>query len=618
MVVAPQAVVQAPTASGFDFLSGMGVPSTTAAPPMAANTISPPMPSSFSFMLGGGAATAPEQVAAPAETGFSFLSSAAAPSVAPSASVPTSTLNAFLAAGHADVVPQQVGLLPVVSVDAASATVVPTANIKKKKPGFRPGFAREDGGSTDAPQTGSTSGSLLSGLVVHEEADDAPSHSIPAPSGMLAGLKLHSENVPEEGPSPTAEDTARNVSSFALVSGAPYQESSMLAGLHLHNASESQSNGSMFGGLVQTVPPAGVPASSSSVPPMPSSAIDSNFSDADIERAKPQAPAPGPAPPKVSDPTERMQEILRLLNDAASATRAKLAAVKVRLRSLLDADRKSNADIEVLRERLARVEAQQDEAIKGEHFEAAEALNGTLEGLRSALSAAETGKRQVALERASVESQQHEIFSESLTVVTESVMGLKKYVDDRELLLSKFRREALTKHTATTDRLANEEEQLRLKEEHVELDQKLVEEEKHQVEKAITDQTTELDTQVEQLRNKHTTLAAEVLELEKLLEVKRREGMFSVQHRTSCAPPDSPLFKLFAERTAASQLEDAESRIKQIRSKFDKQSKRLQSKQTAVEAERSECNNEAAALQAAKRDFSSTLVRVSGPAFGRL
>lgn len=225
------------------------------------------------------------------------------------------------------------------------------------------------------------------------------------------------------------------------------------------------------------------------------------------------------------------------LIDLAKRHRARLAELQARGRALQEADRRAVEDVRAIRERLARVEAQQDDAMRSEQFEVADSLNGTIESLRSALSSAEAVRRKIASDRTALEAEQTEVFNEGLAATTETFMGLKRYSDDREAALSSFRRDATARHNSTRDRLATEEEQLRLKEEHVALDTKLVEEETQQVERAISDQTNELDSQVTEMRARHARLVTEVAELERLLEEKRREGAWRTWRSREAPPP---------------------------------------------------------------------------------
>lgn len=212
------------------------------------------------------------------------------------------------------------------------------------------------------------------------------------------------------------------------------------------------------------------------------------------------------------------------LGEAARRNRETLSGLRARLRSVAEADRAAAASIATLRERLARVERQQDDALRGERFEEADALNGTLEDLRSALAGAEGERRAAAGERTRLEAEARAIFSDSLAVATEGVLSLQKGVEERGRDLASFRREACSRAAAGRDRLSAEEEQLRIKEHHVARDTALVEEERQQVERAIADQTTELDASVAAMRADHAKLVGEVAELERLLEEKRRQG----------------------------------------------------------------------------------------------
>ena len=67
-------------------------------------------------------------------------------------------------------------------------------------------------------------------------------------------------------------------------------------------------------------------------------------------------------------------------------------------------------------------------------------------------------------------------------------------------------------------------------------------------------------------------------------------------------PHTSPEKYCCAEREAAESLAAAETRIKAIRSKFDKQKARLVAKKEAVDAETRECEAEARAIAQARKE----------------
>jgi len=525
--------------SGFSFLAGLSLPPSTAAPPAP----SPPaagLPGSFGGILppggsGGGSGGGSNGGGSPAGI-------------------------------------TSVGGLAVVAVEAVQAHVQPTANIKKKKPGFRPGFAREEpeggaGGTMGGSGGGAATSSILAGLMVHDDGEGAGAGA--GGGGLLAGMQLHATDTGEEGAATTMDGDGSIVNravrgssmSVSATAGAPTATGGfgigggsggglfMGLGVPPAAAGDAHSPGSSLDAASTTVTPPYTKPRGGSVgarwgvaDATPSTtaaaAVTTTWSSptaaVPIAAAAPApapapvrtpAPAPAPAaPPRSTSPTARMRGGLAGLRDAAAKTRARTVELKLRLRNLMEADRRGAADVVTLRERLARVEAQQDDAMRSEQFEVAESLNGTLEALRGTLAAAEGERRKQAAARLAVEAEQRELAAGAVAMASEAVVALVRYVEDREVEVDKYRRDAVSRATATHDRLANDEEQLRLKEEHVDLDQKLVEEEKLQVARAITDQTTELDAQVAHMRTEHERLAGEVAELERALEAKRREG----------------------------------------------------------------------------------------------
>ena len=139
---------------------------------------------------------------------------------------------------------------------------------------------------------------------------------------------------------------------------------------------------------------------------------------------------------------------------------------------------------------------------------------------------------------------------------------------------------------ALNEKLTSDEEQAQLKAKHVQAETQTVESEARQVESIISEQTGELVKLSAEVKAKHATLSGEVLELERLLEAKRRE-----------------------ERAAALQLDECEQKIKQIAAKFDKQHVRLQTRREHIDNERAECAREAAEIAKAKAEFASSRKR---------
>ena len=496
------------------------------------------------------------------------------------------------------------------------------AAIKKKKPGFRVGVAARDGDSATDGAAGGTDGSggggagVLAGLSVHvstgspaAEGDGdhlaATAAAAPRPGGagaLLAGLRVHAA-----APGNDATDTA--VSSSGGGGGG------LLAGLSLHGQSgTAESDSSRVGAVDDDREDAEPPALSVTAPPSHAivSAVTPQFTPKHVSDGAPAVPStaapvvksagvafpssvasPQQAPPPVYGrrgaaadvppaasavqltPTDRARSVLATLADAAAAGRTRLADLKHRLRSLADADRRIASELASLADQAAAAEAAQDDALRAEAFDRADALNATIDAVRSATAAAVARRSALAAERTSLEAAQEAAFDEAQAVTSEAVVGLRAYLDDRRSGLATHARASVSEATSLRDRIGNEEEQLRLKEAHVARDRDLVAEETAQVASAIAEQTNDLEARVRDLRARHASLVEDVAELERKLAAKRAE-----------------------EKAAASALVDAEGRIAGIRAKFTKQDTRLAARRAAVAAESAECEAEARAIAA--------------------
>ena len=188
--------------------------------------------------------------------------------------------------------------------------------------------------------------------------------------------------------------------------------------------------------------------------------------------------------------------------------------------------------------------------------------------------------------KAEVEANQQQVFAEARAASTLALQGLKVYGEERSTALSSFRNQVYTTHTSLNEKLTSDEEQAQLKAKHVQAETLTVESEARQVESIISEQTGELVKLSAEVKEKHAILTGEVLELERLLEAKRRE-----------------------ERAAALQLDEYEQKIKQIAAKFDKQHVRLQTRREHIDNERAECAREAAEIAKAKAEFASSRKR---------
>jgi IgA-specific serine endopeptidase len=287
-----------------------------------------------------------------------------------------------------------------------------------------------------------------------------------------------------------------------------------------------------------------------------------------------------------SSSTAKMQRVVADLEEASRTNRMRLADLKIRARQLAENEKERSAEVEKLKAKVAEASAKQDEAIRHEQFEEAERLNEALDAAKGSLTAAEGRRMHVLQLKAEVEANQQQVFAEARAASTLALQGLKVYGEERSIALSSFRKQVYTTHTSLNEKLTSDEEQAQLKAKHVQAETLTVESEARQVESIISEQTGELVKLSAEVKEKHAILTGEVLELERLLEAKRRE-----------------------ERAAALQLDEYEQKIKQIAAKFDKQHVRLQTRREHIDNERAECAREAAEIAKAKAEFASSRKR---------
>jgi len=555
-------------------LSNPGAPSSAAPLPTAAV---PPVAdaTSFSFLS---STSAPSSNTAPVTAGgFSFMNTAAAsPSIgsatADTLPTPISGLGSFASLSSSS--SASVSALPSMTPIDVQVQIPAGGVIKKKKMGVKIGQERAEA---------AVGGGLLSGLVVHEEGGADETSSAPQEGGgsMLAGMTLHANEEP-------SHDGSSGGGGGVLSS---FGGGSILAGMQVHHDVEGSDSSSSS----SSTSSATVVAGGFSFMKSTNNATENNDSmraSATSGRSALSALVSSPSNQAAAfgrqegSSTAKMQRVVADLEEASRTNRMRLADLKIRARQLADNEKERSAEVEKLKAKVAEASAKQDEAIRHEQFEEAERLNEALDAAKGSLTAAEGRRMQVLQSKAEVEANQQQVFADARAASNLALLGLKLYGDERNTALSAFRNQVHATHVALNEKLTSDEEQAQLKAKHVQAETQTVESEARQVESIISEQTGELVKLSAEVKAKHATLSGEVLELERLLEAKRRE-----------------------ERAAALQLDECEQKIKQIAAKFDKQHVRLQTRREHIDNERAECAREAAEIAKAKAEFASSRKR---------
>jgi len=568
----------APAVTGFSFLGNPGAASSVAPLPTAAV---PPVAdaTSFSFLSTTSSGPTMSNTAAASVTagGFSFLNNAATSSGStPAETLPTpavSGLGSFASLSSSST--SSVSVLPSMTPIDVQVQIPAGGVIKKKKMGVKIGQERAEA---------AVGGGLLSGLVVHEEGGPDESSVTHESGSMLAGMTLHNE-----------ETQIDSSSSSGLGVLSSFGGGSILAGMQVHHDSEGTESSSSLSSST-AISSTSVVAGGFSFMKNTNNVSESNDSmgaSATSGRSALSALISSPSNSvsmngrqEGSSSTAKMQKVVADLEEASRTNRMRLADLKIRARQLAENEKERSAEVEKLKARVAEASAKQDEAIRHEQFEEAERLNEALDAAKGSLTAAEGRRMHVLQLKAEVEANQQQVFAEARAASNLALQGLKVYGDERNAALSLFRNQVHALHISTNEKLTSDEEQAQLKAKHVQAETQTVESEARQVESIISEQTGELVKLSAEVKAKHATLTAEVLELERLLEAKRRE-----------------------ERAAALQLDECEQKIKQIAAKFDKQHVRLQTRREHIDNERAECAREAAEIAKAKAEFASSRKR---------
>ena len=295
--------------------------------------------------------------------------------------------------------------------------------IKKKKPGFRPGFAGrvENDGSAGAPAAVLGSGGILAGLSVHEGAEDAA--NTPADDDASANISI--------------DGASEFPAASAGVGG-------MLAGLVVHDSSVEIApagilQGLMIGGsapVAAAAPVAGGFSFMSGASAESSSALPASTFESGSAITSPPRASAVTSPPATADTSAigSMQAAVMRLDEVSRSTRLRIADLKVRARELDVSLAAAEAEAERAGALSLDVEVRQDAAVRAERFEEAERLGEELEALRAGVQAtAEARVKSAAAARARVAEELAAAFAASLRAAEETNAELASYSSDRAL-----------------------------------------------------------------------------------------------------------------------------------------------------------------------------------------
>jgi len=531
-------------------------------------SVSSPSPfggSAFSFMGSGAQA----DLVAPSTSGaFSFTNSGAQAEPIPS----TGGAFSFVSGGaQADLAAPSTGeVLPSVE----------TGPRKKTRKAILPGQAAR---TTEPASTNSSvpppppEDSLPTPAAADSHPSNAPSSptsptqetTAPAESARSAPYTEHSRPAPPpEDPKPASPDSSKPPPPVEP----SYSSSPVEATKPLHTPSSFK----------PPPPPARVPErTAEEVRPADTSSHSENIpaqsgfsfipgsraalTQAAVHAATPSKPPPPPVEPALS-PTQKLERVADvggirewLRDRAAECDRDQRRLLEEQV-SCLSARQRTAENIASLRQRLDQTEAEQNSLCDKEQFEEAGALDVAIQELKGAISK--------QLEEVSLGSGQMESLAKSLLDLARGRQSVACEALTRADDLQQEGRDALSNAEERNDRrlaaeqmrIESERKRINLAKSHIEKDSGNFKDEWQQVNEAIDQQTTEHVKERDDAAQARATLDEEIHELQKQLEKKMEQ------------------------RKALSEVVDSsEIRIGSIRSKFEKQLTRLESKQKRLE-----------------------------------
>lgn len=229
---------------------------------------------------------------------------------------------------------------------------------------------------------------------------------------------------------------------------------------------------------------------------------------------------------------------------------------------------------------LLEKEIEQQRLAEAEEFEQADSLSGVIETLKRQTSSRAESLRSLVQEAAVLERRREELVQEQV-ISLEKVMGtLRQLQAQHKKLYDKLVKESTEQFTTREQILAAEQSRIEMTRGHILRDEQNFNEERDQIEEVIAAQTTAATDAKAELDSRRVILEDEIEELRQLLAAKKAER-------------DEVLHK----------LQEEDSKIQVVRTKFDRQLNRLKEREDMISRSKSDCEADAAALQAKQNEY---------------
>ena len=229
-------------------------------------------------------------------------------------------------------------------------------------------------------------------------------------------------------------------------------------------------------------------------------------------------------------------------------------------------------------------EEEQQNLAQLEEFEKADALSSVIDDLRRRSKTVEDRIHEIIKETASCQLDMNSIYEQRSTVLDHIQMQFNGLLDEQDTERVKIQSEKLKYEEEEDERLKTEEERVELEMTHVDKEASSLAEEAKVIEDAISSQTTDLSKTREEYEERSSLLNSEIEELEKSLVLKKKE-----------------------QSQLDEEIATLDSKVKEVRKKYDRQLTRIEDRQSAIDKSKTECEQERSIIKAEREKYVFTL-----------
>lgn len=238
--------------------------------------------------------------------------------------------------------------------------------------------------------------------------------------------------------------------------------------------------------------------------------------------------------------------------------------------------------------KLSEQEKEQHKLAEQEEFEKADALSSAIEKLRGDIERLQQNVEKLSENATKADKKVEQASNAHNAAVIKIFNNLQEFSKKILLEKSRIQEDSKEKHEREDSRLKAEEERISLEQKHVEKAEEVLEEELRTTEDAIQSQSGDAVAQETDMAEKLTLVAMEIDALEAQLASKREE-----------------------EKKLKVEMNAIQSKVFEVRKKYDRQLKNIKERKEVIEINKYECQKEKSLLDNERASLDKDIQRVS-------